>query len=265
MRIVTFRTQLPIYIFLAICIILFGYLGPRILGQREEYVTVEMIASGDNWWETLPQAPNWLAYAFSVGDAEYSGRKKVAEILDIKVYEEDAKAVVWVKAKLLVLKGANQTFRFRQQSLDVGSLITIRPNNAKLSALVISIGGIQPPTNYRNLSVTVTLRSKFPWLADAIMVGDEVRDSHGNILAKIIEKSVEPSAETITTADGRLLVRMNPLLLDITLSMNLQVVERGGSYFFNQIQPVKVGTKLWIPLKTVALYEAYVSQIHEPQ
>lgn len=235
--------------------------------QKETYVTVELIASGGNWWETIPRTPSWLIDSLTLGDIEYStSGKKIAEILEIKKYEEDFNKIAWVRIKLLVIKNDKLgSYRFRQQPLEIGSSITINPANIKLSGNVIAIEGKSPPMETRRLLVTVQLYDKRPWFAEKIHVGDVIADDQSNFIARINNKTVSPSQRSIFTSDGKLLLRTDPQMRDIVLELEIQVTQRGGINYFNQVQPVKVGNKLWIPFKEINVYEANIIEIRSEQ
>lgn len=235
-------------------------LGIRVISQADQYVTVEMIASGGDWWERLPQVPHWLADPVVPGAAEYSiGGQKLAEILETKKYQEDTNKILWAKVKLLVTPDkARGGWRFQQMPLEIGSTLTIEPNSVKLTGSVIAIEGVGAAGNYKSVVATVKLYYRRPWLNDAINVGDKAADDQGNVAAEVLEKSSALAERTITTASGQVFVGHDPLYRDITLKLKLQAVNRGGKFYFNQIQPIKIGNKLWIPFGNVNLWEAEI-------
>lgn len=240
-----------------------GILGIRVVLRQDQYVTVEIIASGGDWWETLPRTPYWLSDAVIPGAVEYSvGGKKLAEILETKKYEEDTNKILWSKVKLLVTPDkARGGWRFRQMPLEIGSTLTIEPNSIKLTGSVIAIEGVGRAGEYKNLHLTVKLYYRFPWYADAIQIGDLAADDQNQITAKVLSKKVELAETTAYTSDGRVLARRNPLRRDIVLELEIQVVERNGLLYYNQIQPVKIGSQLWIQTKLMNLWEANIMTI----
>ena len=81
--------------------------------QKDNYLTVEIIASGGDWWETVPKTPYWLANSVTVGGTEYSNNgKKIAEILEMKTYEEDVSRILWAKVRLLVSKDSKSNYKY---------------------------------------------------------------------------------------------------------------------------------------------------------
>ena len=242
-------------------------LGVRVILQENRYVTVEMIASGGDWWQTIPQTPHWLADAVVPGATEYSaGNKKLAEILETKKYQEDTNKIMWTKVKLLVTPDKTRGgWRFRQMPLEIGSTLTIEPNNVKLTGSVIAIEDVGQAGEYKNLIVLVKIYFQHPCYADAIQPGLEAIDDQGNVTARIIDKRTELAETVAYTADGRVLSRQNPLYRDIILTIKIQTVERNGLLYFNQVQPVKIGNKIWIHAKNINIWEANILDISEDQ
>ncbi len=240
-------------------------LGIRVILQEDQFVTVEIIASGGDWWQTFPQTPHWLTDAVAPGAAEYSvGGKKLAEILETRKYQEDVNKILWAKVKLLVTPDkARGGWRFQQMPLAVGATLNIIPDNVKLAGSIIAIEGAGQAGEYKNMVVTVKLYDRFPWYADAIPVGLKAVDDQGNITAQILDKKVALAETAAYTADGRVLERKNPLKRDIVLSLKIQVVERNGLPYYNQIQSVKIGNRLWIQTPFLNLFEAYILDIRE--
>lgn len=242
-------------------------LGIRVVLQEDKFIIVEIIASGGDWWQTLPKVPDWLGDAVSPGNIEYSaGGKKLVEVLDTRKYDEEQNRILWIKAKLLVTPDKNNGgWRFRQMPLDIGSTLTIEPNSIKLVGSIIAIEGSGRAEEYKYIMITVRLYDEFPWYADAIKPGDKYIDDQDRIIAEILDKKVEFAEIAVNTADGRVLERKNPLKRDITLTLKIEVADRNGTFYFNHVQPVKIDNALWIPTKRINIHEANVISIEEIQ
>ena len=240
-------------------------LGVRVVLQSDKFVTVEIIASGGDWWQTFPQTPHWLTDVVTPGATEYSvGGKKLAEVLETKKYQEDVNKILWAKVKLLVTPDkARGGWRFQQMPLTIGSTLNINPNSVKLTGSIIAIEGVGQSGEYKNLMVTVKLYDRYPWYTDAIKVGLQAVDDQGNSSVKVLEKKVDFTETTAYTSDGRVLSRLNPLKRDITLELAIQAVDRRGFLYYNQIQAVKIGNRLWIQTPFLNLSEAYILDIRE--
>lgn len=219
-------------------------LSVRAAVQKDNYLIVEIIASGGDWWETLPKTPYWLANSVTVGGTEYSNNgKKIAEILEMKTYEEDVSRIVWAKVKLLVSKDSKSNYKFRQNPLEVGSTINFSSNGTKLTGNVISIlDKTQKPSEFKTIGIKIRLLERTPYFANSILIGDQAVDGNGNVTATVVNKIILPTGSRN--------------LVDILVDLDIQVINRQEIMYFNQIQPVKIGNSLWIPLKNINLYEA---------
>lgn len=258
--------QHPVVVLLALIGVALLLLGIRIVSQKDRFVTVEIISSGGEWWETLPKTPYWLAGSVRPGDVEYTiGGKKLAEVLETRKYEEDASKILWAKVKLLVTKDqVSNGYKFNYQPLLIGSALKIRPHHIQLTGNVISIEDVGKTDEFKTVRVTVKSYDLYPWFADAIHVGDTAADDEGNITATVVAKTTEPAEMAASDSMGRILPSRNPLKRDLTLTVDIQVARRGGQLYFNLIQPVLIGTKLWIPFPTFELKEASVVAIGNP-
>ncbi|MBI5356110.1 hypothetical protein HZB78_00660 [Candidatus Collierbacteria bacterium] len=238
-------------------------LSIRVWLSEDKFIEVEIMASGDNWWQTQPKVPYWLADAVVPGAIEYSvGGKKLAEVLEVIRYSEDYSKILWAKIRLLVTEDkSNGGWRFQQQPLTIGSIITVKPDHVSLSGNLVSIDG-KPETKYKMVNITVKQYGIKSWQAEAVSIGSARKDENGNMAAKIINKKIEQAEASAYTADGKILSRRDPLRVDLTLDLEVQVVEKNGLIYFNRVQPVKIGRKLWIDFDTFEISEASIIKIN---
>lgn len=256
------RQRISVFLIIGIAISLI-ILGIRVLTAENKYITVEIIASGDNWWQTQPKVPYWLADAVIPGAAEYSvSGKKIAEVLEVTRYDEDYSKILWAKIRLLVTEDkANGGWRFQQQPLSIGSILTVKPNHVNLSGSLVSIDG-KPETQYKTINITVKLYGIKSWQADAFNIGETRKDENGDITAKIVNKKSEQAETPAYTADGRILSRRDPLKIDLTIDLDILVAEKNGLFYFNRVQPIKVGRRLWIDFDLFEINDANIIKIN---
>lgn len=240
-----------------IVVLMFGLLI-KLSVQKDEYMTVDVQLTGVNGWQQPDlQPPSWLIDSIKKGDVElsYSG-KKVAEVLEIKSYEEGNKKISFLKLNLLVNSNKKQgTYRYKQKPLEVGSMIDVLVGSTRIygSVTMIYDGKKVEVKKYKN--VKIMLYQKQSWFADSIKVGDKVESGFGGneLQSQVISKKVK-----LSQIDKNLYK-----LVDIELEMKLQVDERGGVDYFANYQPIKVGNLLYIPMKNFNLYEASVVKIED--
>lgn len=239
------------------------FLGWRIISTKDEYVEIEIMGSGGEWRYTEGPLPSWLADSIYVGDAEYSlGGKKLAEVVSIKRFEDGPNKIFFAKMRLMVSRNSkHNTFRFRQQPLEIGSFISIAPANKKLTGNVVSIAGVKHQSDIRYATVRIKMYALYPWFAETVKVGDSVRDDSGQELIRILEKKVALAEVTAYTSTGQALARRDPLKRDLELTLKLQVINRSGVDYFAYYQPVKVGNSLYLPMNEYNLYDAVVADV----
>lgn len=238
-------------------------LGLRAWTAKDKYITVEIIASGDSWWLAQPKIPYWLADEIVPGGIEYSSDgKKLAEVLEVAKYDEDYSKILWAKVRIMVTEDkSNNGWRFQQKPLAIGYVLTVRPDHVNLSGLLVSING-KPESQYKTLNVTVKQYGMRPWQAEAITIGAIRKDGSGNTVAKIISKQIDPTEVTVNTSDGRILARKDPLRVDMTLNLEIMVIEKNGLNFFSRVQPVKIGKKLWIDFDLFEINDASIIKVN---
>ena len=184
-------------ILISILVVLSFFLAIKYSSQKDEYIDVEIISSAGEWWYSERFPPHWLAESLTIGATEISpSGKKIAEILDLNSYEEGANRLFLVKVRLLVSKNAkNNTYRFKQQPLLIGSAITILPQNTRLMGNVVTIFDGNTSAEEKTLNIIVKLYDRYPWFANQIKVGDRYVDPLSN------KTQVEVTKKEVVFAD----------------------------------------------------------------
>ena len=91
------------------------------------------------------------------------------------------------------------------------------------------------------------------FIANAVHEGDEVKDSKGNVLAKITSVTVVPARRTIITAAGSPIIIFDPQLKDVFLSLNLTTKIINDKIYMFDYMPVSVGSQIPLNLPTIAI------------
>lgn len=251
-----FITRIDIFVFVAV-IILLSSIGVvvKLVLQKDTFVTVELLASGGEWWWGVPPPYYWNARDVAAGSIEYDALNKPAvEILDVVKYGEDDRRFMWMKVRLRAKRNyLTKQFVFRQESLQIGKVLHIAPNNVALVGQIVGIDGVGTMWNTEYVEVTGKAIHIHPWEADIIQVGDKITDNNGDLVVEITDKKAELSDVMTTTWQGETLSRKNPLLRDVTLTMKMRVMKDGHARYFNYYQPVGVGNKTRIQFAGTAV------------
>ncbi len=245
--------------FFIVLIIIVGFLLAGVfvkkVVQKDQYVTVEMLAAGGEWWWGTPPPYYWMYPAVTRGATEYDVLKRpVAEVLDIVYQGLDNRKVAWMKVRLKVKRNLlTKTYTFKQTQVQVGKTITIAPNNVSMIGNIVSMEGQKPLWNAKDWVITGKLLRKHQWEADALLVGDVMRDNDGKPVAEVLEKTVE-QAQTVTVDWlGNTLLRRDPLFVDVTVKMKIRVQIDGDIAYFNFYQPVQPGQEVEIQLPSITI------------
>ena len=137
-----FDLFIPLFILVVLTL---GIMVLRVLLQKEQYITVELFASGGEWWWDNPSPPYWLADPIKRGAIERDPQGNVlVEVLEARKFEEANRKLLWMKVKLRVTPDKkSKQFRFRRENLQVGSVIYVAPNNVKVVCNVLRIEGME--------------------------------------------------------------------------------------------------------------------------
>jgi hypothetical protein len=244
--------------------LVFGLLVLMVLGvvmiltrSQKEWVKIEMKISSSTWWQSS-SPPYWLGESVSVGDVELDNRgEKIAEVLSVKEYEQSVETEkttrkdFYLTLNLQVAKDRQSgKLKYKNQPLEIGAPLELHLNNTYVSGLVVSVKGVTKSAERKVIIEGVWLNT-FPWTAEAIPIGGEMKNGMGQTIAKILDKKIDLADMAINTADGRVLVRKNPLKRDVWIKVLLTVKEQGENLYFREDQVIKIGRNVFIHLPGV--------------
>lgn len=243
-----FDIFLPLFL---IILVTMGVFIARVLLQKDEYVTVELFASGGEWFWNNPDPPYWLTDPLQPGTKELDPQgNTLVEVLEVQKFENGDRKMLWMKARLKVSKMNNSNqYQFRREPLQVGSLVYVAPNNIKVFCNVMWIEGMEELRTESEKVVTITNLGADKFTSEFIQVGDVMRDDDGNILAEIIDKKIEQAQMITADVNGNVKVQRNPLERDVTLKIRLKTLKSKDREYFSYFQPLKVNFFLWVPFE----------------
>ena len=199
---------------------------------KEEWLKAEVKISSPSWWQAyFASPPFWLGESIKIGDSEFdSGGKKIAEVLNIKIYELSGSGEMTTKKDFyltlnLQVDRSKRTgkIKFKNQPLEIGSPIELHLTNTYIPGVVVNIEGVDKEKEMVELVIEGIWLNTFPWNAEAIPVGGEMKDGMGNVVAKILDKQIYLSDMVVTSDDGRVLLRKNPLKRDVAIRAEILV------------------------------------------
>lgn len=238
--------------------------------RKSSYITATVTIGEDsvvygNFLNTGPK--NWFANSFHKGQVEKDGLGRIrAEVLSVYTYDKTPtnKAVYLnVKLNTVYSRGSN-TYTYNGLPVLVGSPIKLNLDNVHAEGLVTEVQGFpgqvtpqvirletQLGDQETNFLQTAATKS---YIADAVHIGDTVKDGDGNTIIKIIDKRVVPATATITTSDGRLVTTQDPVRKDVFLTLEVTVKKVNGKYYFLTDIPVLVDRQIPVNTSVVSIF-----------
>lgn len=251
--------------------VLFSYFFFR----KSSYITVTIKVGRDSiiYSTWAPQSNDtagvtpFLLQFFHKGMTEKDGLGRVrAEVLDVNSYYLiPSRVSLYLKTKLkVVYSRSNDQYSYKGAPVAVGSGIQLYLDNILIRGLVTGIDGKENLGEKKTLTLEAWVMEESgtyletsgarEYVADAIKVGDEAKDSQGNVVIKVLGKRVEPAKKVTTSADSRVFVQANPLKKDIFLTLQVNAVRLGDRYYIFEDIPVLVAWAVPVCTPTTCFY-----------
>jgi hypothetical protein len=229
--------------------------------RKSTYITIKLKVT-DQEVLTAFHTPNTnYALQFHVGDTERdSVGRVVTEIVGVESYPLNPEnRVVFLELKVRsTYDSRTKMYSAKGKNINYGTPMRFNLSNVTFDGYVVEAPSLVQ-NNIKPVSVEVEtlLRGVDPSLVKEIKAGDEVKDSKGIVLAKILTVSSEPAEQVTQNVQGELLLRKNPFYKDVKITLQLRAhkVNDKNILSFNEI-PLTVGGE--IPFSTL-YYTMYPS------
>jgi hypothetical protein len=240
--------------------------------RRTKYLTVVIKLTNKNILNAYGNPPTWFAEYFKEGmAAKDSLGRKTAEIKQVYRYDSGTttKALYLTMSLKADYSWGSGKYSYEGAPLILGAPIKIELQQILIEGLVTYIEGVPDNRVDKEMLVETQLmdyQSVFPetnglpqFKADAINIGDQVKDSLGNVLITVAAKRVEPAKKIVTTTNGNLLVQSDPLKKDIYLTLKIKVKEINNTvntteYYIVDDVRIKIGDSIPLHLKNISVY-----------
>lgn len=246
--------------FLTLAVILFIPQINKLIIRKQEWIVVRAITTSERF-DSDGQLPvyYWRIDNLKKGDEERSPSGKiVAKLSNIETYEEGSKKIAVLDLSLLTsYNSATKHFRYKTQDLLTGTNLDLSLGNNRLVVQLIEIN--PPARKKKTIRVNGIISWQKKWLADSIKIGDVYTDYGNNRTpAKIIDKKISVPEEKILNEWD---VLNRHLFWDIKVTLDLEVDEMDGIFYFFSVQPVKVGNSIFVPMDKYNLYNIWVTRV----
>ncbi|OGY16041.1 MAG: hypothetical protein A2785_02630 [Candidatus Chisholmbacteria bacterium RIFCSPHIGHO2_01_FULL_49_18] len=262
---------------IAIIGVLLFLLGFYIFFRREtRTITIRLKVTDENVLYADTQPRSEYAHSFQIGDVEKDelGRT-IAEIVNVDMYDYDEKTkVVYLDVALKTLYNPRkQAYSLRGKKITFGETFTFDFNKVHANALVIDSPDLNREGDIKSgkIIVRAQFRQEFKefsdvygvpeYIANAIKPGEEVTDSNGRVLAKVISVEVFPATRTSETSSGQIIAAKDPVLKDVFCTIELTTREVNGDIYMFDYVPVKIGQKIPLNLQHLSVFPTIIEII----
>ncbi len=136
---------------------------------------------------------------------------------------------------------------FQGQSIRLSNSLRFLTDDLLFSGVIVEVK--DEPTNSIPKEIKIKIYDIYPWLVDAMGVGD-TELSQGKVNAEIIGIEIVPAEMIVETHTGEVYKRDHPVNKDVTLIVELQVEQRHDEYYFHNYK-VKIGQEISLDLGDV--------------
>lgn len=223
-------------------------------------------------WQNQTGTRSWFSELFYVGMKEKDGLGRVSsEVTNLWSYDTLlARKAMYIDLKLKVVysKSSNQ-YTYKGSPVLVGYPIKLNLDKVYVQGIITNIKGLKDPRTYETLTIKAKLSEENAvysetsgvkeYLANAIKVGDVMRDSRGQVMLTIVGKTVENAKKVVTTSDGRVLVQSQPFRKDVFLVLEVNAAKIGNRYYIYDDLPLLIGTAVPINISNLLIYPEIMS------
>lgn len=260
--------ELVIILFFIIGVSLFAFLFFR----RSEYkIVIVKVGSNSIYWDG-GATKSWFSQFFYPGMKESDGfGRHIAEVLDIRLYNTSKRmqsVYLTVKLKVVYNRSSNQ-YSFKGKPILIGSTIKMNLDRSLVEGLVVSFEGIDDVRKKKKFILTAELIEENPvfletsgartYYADLIKKGDEITDSKGNVLVRVLDINVSPAKKYVTTADGRIITQIQPDRISLRYTLEVDAVQIYDRYYIFDDVPLLVGENIPLNTSFVSLFPEIIS------
>lgn len=253
--------------FALICISIFAV----IFFRKSSYIVATISVGEDSavygLWVNDVGPKYWFSNSFYKGQTEKNGLGNIqAKILDVYLYDvTSTHAKVYLNTQLRVIYNkASDTYTYNGMPVLIGSTIKLNFKDVYAEGLITDIEGANNNIQKQTVTVEAQIREENPvymgtsgtktYIANAVNVGDTVKDNNGNVLIEILSKRVEPAAATTSTSDGRIVKTINPLRNDVYLTIRIHTSKIGDKYFFLGDIPILIDQGFPVNLPNITFF-----------
>ncbi len=167
-------------------------------------------------------------------------------------------------------------YRYEGIILQVGDWVRFTVHSTVINGLIVRVPA-QDANPYTWVTVKAQIKSEGPFIfesfaettgvdkaiADAVVVGDMAKDSDGNILAEVLDKTVTPAMRTTWDIYGNVFNRPHPRKYDVILTLRLAVSKIGNDIYYLDSAPIKINSMVPLFLSRIDIEPRIIEIVSE--
>ncbi len=252
-------------------VFIFVFLGMSlffILFRKQSEVKIVVKVNEESLAYQIGGTPAWFTQFLHVGMKDTDVfNKPTAQVIGIKTYTvaKDNEIVYLTISLKTSYSPSKQRHTFNGKDILIGSTIELSLDNLLIKGLIVDIGEPKTLSNSKKLFVMAQLINSdpvfpqtegvAPFVAEAIKEGDEIKDSLGRPVIKIVKKTVEDAKVAIPTANGQIIFQRHPMRKDVFLTLELWANKIADKYYLfgDTDLPILVGAPLPLYFKNIKI------------
>ncbi len=212
------------------------------------------------------------AVSFVIGDKELNELgQTIAEIIKVDTYRTNTdRQVVYLTMRIKAnYSPRKKLYSIKGRPVVVGQSFTYTLTKVKFEGIVVDFPGFTAANKtFDKKTVKTQIRDSSreysdtygvpSYIAYAVKAGDQVKDSQGNVLAKVLQVDVLPAKRTVLSADNRTLVVNDPELKDVFYTLELSVYKDKDRLFMFDYLPVYIGQVLPLNFPSISIWPTII-------
>ncbi len=248
----------------ALLLLVFGYflLAPH----TQEVSVVIRLADKDMIWldNGSPRSVSVESIRPGIKETDAFGRVS-AEVVRVSSFDQPVRESQYIQKKTVYVtlrlrasyNEKKDQYRYQGTVLQMGDWVRFTVQSSIINGLVMQI----PSRNDQQQTpvlLNAQLKTEGPfthepfsettgvdrYIADAITVGDKVTDSEGNVLAEVLEKTVNPATRITIDQYGVVHTQQDMRKYDVTLSLRVTARRIGDELYYLDLVRLKVNAPL---------------------
>jgi len=241
-----------------------GFFLIQKISKKNIWVDARVQISSIHWANSNLVPPYWLVEDLKVGMVAYNSfGEEIAIIDNVDVFSVGGvNNHAWVDLKLKVSYDEKKKVHlFNFQAAQVGKPLDLTFGSNNVSGLVVSIG--DDKREYQNKTIKVRMRALEDFIVDQFVVGLEMKDSKGRVIAKVNEVEVKPNnLNKVVFFNDEMYLTSNKFK-DVIITVDIKSFFIMEEWRFIDQSVLKIGEDIWFQFPNIVVKSGTIVEIIE--